>query len=94
MSYEEGYVGFSTEVRMSPKPLSHAQVGFEPTYAIYRGSTIELLSDEVWCEPVHCSLFFQYHHDTCTTAEPNHIYRTHALFYAGTLIGARCQLCY
>lgn len=24
---------------------------------------------EVWCEPVHCSLFFQYHHDTCTMAE-------------------------
>ena len=32
MPYEEGYVGFSTEVRMSPKPLSHAQVGFEPTF--------------------------------------------------------------
>ena len=29
---EEGYVGFFTEVRMSPKPLSHAQVGFEPTF--------------------------------------------------------------
>lgn len=29
---QEGYVGFSTEVRMSPKPLSHAQVGFEPTF--------------------------------------------------------------
>ena len=29
---EEGYVGFSTEVRMNPKPLSHAQVGFEPTF--------------------------------------------------------------
>lgn len=31
-SMQEGYVGFSTEVRMSPKPLSHAQVGFEPTF--------------------------------------------------------------
>ena len=47
---------------------------------------LNYLSDEVWCEPVHCSLFFQYHHDACTTAEPNHIYRTHFSFYAGTLI--------
>lgn len=52
---------------------------------------LELLSDEAWCEPVHCSLFFQYHHDTCTIAEPNHTYRTHFSFYAGTLIGALPQ---
>ena len=52
---------------------------------------LNYLSDEVWCEPVHCSLFFQYHHDTCTIAEPNHIYRTHFSFYAGTLIGALPQ---
>lgn len=45
----------------------------------------------MWCEPVHCSLFFQYHHDTCTIAEPNHIYRTHFSFYAGTLIVALPQ---
>ena len=52
---------------------------------------LELLSDEAWCEPVHCSLFFQYHHDTCTIAEPNHTYRTHFSFYAGTLIVALPQ---
>ena len=52
---------------------------------------LNYLSDEAWCEPVHCSLFFQYHHDTCTTAEPNHIYRTHFSFYAGTLIEALPQ---
>lgn len=47
---------------------------------------LNYLSDKAWCEPVHCSLFFQYHHDTCTIAEPNHTYRTHFSFYAGTLI--------
>ena len=52
---------------------------------------LNYLSDEVWCEPVHCSLFFQYHHDTCTIAEPNHTHRTHFSFYAGTLIGALPQ---
>lgn len=40
----------------------------------------------MWCEPVHCSLFFQHHHNACTIAEPNHTYRTHFSFYAGTLI--------
>lgn len=54
---QEGYVGFSTEVRMGPKPLSHAQVGFEPTYAIYRGSTIELLSDEMCGASLYTALY-------------------------------------
>ena len=55
---------------------------------------LNYLSDEVWREPVHCSLFFQHRHDACTMLQSNHTHRTHVLFYAGTLIGARCQLCY
>ena len=46
---------------------------------------------EVWREPVHCSLFFQYRHDTCTMLRPNHTHRTQGSLYAGTLIGARYQ---
>ena len=45
----------------------------------------------MWREPVHCSLFFQYRHNTCTIPWPNHTHRTHDSFYAGTLIGARYQ---
>ena len=46
---------------------------------------------KVWRGPVHCSLFFQHRHDACTIAGPNHTYRTHFSFYAGTLIGALPQ---
>ena len=53
----EGYVGFSTEVRMSPKPLSHAQVRLKPTYAIYRGSTIELFGDKMCDVSLYTALY-------------------------------------
>lgn len=42
----------------------------------------------MWCEPVHCSSFSQYHHDTCTIADPITLCRSHFSFYAGTLIWA------
>ena len=48
---------------------------------------LNYLSDEVWCEPVHCSLFFQYHHDTCTIAEPNHTHWSTSYFISELLFG-------
>ena len=74
------------------KSRTAAQVGFEPTFCDKpQFLPLNYLSDEMWCEPVHCSLFFQRHHNACTIVEPNHTYRTHFSFYAGTLIEALPQ---
>lgn len=58
MPFEEGYVGFSTEVRMSPKPLSHAQVGFEPTFCDKpQFLPLNYLSDEMCGVSLYTALY-------------------------------------